>query len=84
MRAIHKAEKIIESGTDSKEAKTLQDLVLALESGQAFALEKLYELEYKNFEIALAVLGEWRLDRHYASKFRLISAAVYAQSLQTP
>jgi hypothetical protein len=84
MRAIHKAQKIIESGLDSKEGKTLQELVLALESGQPFALEKIYELEYKNFEIALAVLAQWRLDRHYASKFRLISAAVHAQSLQSP
>lgn len=81
MRAINKAKKVIESAPNSDEAMALRELVLALETGKAFEIGKIYELDYKHFELALAVIGGWRLDRHYASKFRLIDTAVHAGQL---
>jgi hypothetical protein len=83
MHAIHQAKKIIESDPLSDEARVLRELVLALESGEAFVLGKLYDLNYKTFELSLAVLADWRLDRHYASKFRLINAAVHSRTLES-
>lgn len=82
MRAIHKAKEIVESAPDSHEGLILGELVLALESGDAYPISQIYELEYKHFELAIAVIADWRLDRHYAGKFRLISAALHARTLQ--
>ncbi len=84
MRAIHKAKRIIESAPASEEGVVLAQLVLALETGEAFPIGKIYELDYKHFELCLAVMAGWRLDRHYASKFGALSAAVHLRDLQTP
>ncbi len=78
MRAINKANKVIETAPNSSEAIALRELVLALETQTPFQISKIYELDYKSFELALAVMADWRLDRHFASKFRLINAAVHA------
>ena len=80
MRAINKANKLIQSAPHSSEAIALRELVLALETGAAFQISKIYELDYKSFELALAVMADWRLDRHYASKFRLIDAALQSSA----
>lgn len=37
----------------------LQELVAALEGGDSFCLERLYELPYGDFEAALGALREW-------------------------
>jgi hypothetical protein len=41
----------------------------------AFSVAQLYQLDNKRFELALEILDEWRLDRHYASKLRLIDSS---------
>lgn len=83
MRAINKAMKVIETTPESDEARALQDLVLALESGEPYRVSRIYELDYKHYELALGIIADWRLDRHYSSKFRLISAALHARSVQS-
>ena len=65
MNAIKKARRIIEANPDSLEAKTLASLVLALESAGPVVLEEMYKLDSQNFELAIQVLREWRLDRYY-------------------
>ncbi len=74
MLAIKKARKLIESQPADPAARTLAELVHALESDTPFALGKLYQMDYKRFELALAIMAEWRLDRYYASKLRLMDA----------
>lgn len=53
---------------------TLANLVLALETRQSYPLHRLYDLDYKRFELAMEILAEWRLDGCYASKIKLIDA----------
>lgn len=84
MHAIQKAKKIIETAPNSDEGKVLGGLILSLETGEVFQISRLYELDYKHFEIALAVIADWRLDRYYASKFRVLSAALHARNPQSP
>lgn len=74
MLAIKKARKLIEAQPNDPTARTLAELVHALESDTPFALGKLYQMDYKRFELALAIMAEWRLDRYYASKLRLMDA----------
>ncbi len=78
MLALKKARKLIEARPDSPAALTLSGLVVALESEQPFKLSDLYQLSYAEFELAMAVMAEWRLDRYYASKARLLGASVQA------
>jgi hypothetical protein len=56
-------------------------LVLALESATTLSVAQLYSLDDKRFELALEILNEWRLDRHYASKLRLLDSSTVAQAL---
>ena len=78
MLAIKKARKLIEAQPADAESKILAALVLALENESMFQLSDIYKLDYKRFEIAQAILAEWRLDRYYASKLRLIDASAQA------
>lgn len=75
MLAIKKARKLIESKPTDEASVTLADLVLALETEQSYPLHRLYDLDYKRFELAMEILAEWRLDRYYASKLKLIDAS---------
>ena len=55
---------------------TLSRLVLALESEGDFAIADLYQLDGERFKLALEILDEWRLDRHYASKSKLFDVSM--------
>lgn len=81
MLALKKARKLIEARPDSSAALTLSNLVVALESEQPFKLSDLYQLSYDEFGLAMAVMSEWRLDRYYASKARLLGVSVQAGGL---
>ncbi|MDD2610111.1 MAG: hypothetical protein PHX60_10535 [Giesbergeria sp.] len=83
MIAIKKAQKIIQREIDSAAASIFSELVLSLEKNTSFALHRLYELDYKNFEIAVEVIKEWRLDRYYASKVKLLASALYIEEQQS-
>ncbi len=76
MRALKQARKLIEKKPDTAAAKTLSGLVVALESDTPFALTSLYQLDYDDFELALDMIKEWRLDRYYSSKVRLLDLSV--------
>lgn len=86
MRAIKKARKLIESQPQAPEADVLSRLVIALETEQPFALTDLYGVDYDIFRLALEVMEEWRLDRYYASKARLLGSSVMLPDVraQTP
>lgn len=81
MRAIKEARKYIEKNPDNQAAKTLSRLVLALESEADFPIADIYLLDYDHFKLALEILQEWRLDRHYAGKSRLFDASRHLSDL---
>ncbi len=76
MLAIKKVRKLIEADPLAANAVTLTDLVLALQNDHPFPLGKLYELEPKDFDLALEIIREWTIDRHYAKKTRLVDVVV--------
>ncbi|MCM2341384.1 MAG: hypothetical protein NDI87_09520 [Rhodoferax sp.] len=82
MLAIKKARKLIETNPDEPAAQIIAALVLALESETSISVSQLYKLDDKRFELALEILNEWRLDRHYASKLRLLDSSSMVQSLR--
>jgi len=81
MLAIKKARKLIEANPSDPAAQIIAALVLALESETSISVSQLYKLDDKRFELALEILNEWRLDRHYASKLRLLDSSTMVQAL---
>jgi hypothetical protein len=76
MNAIKKTRRLIEADPATDTAKTLARLVRALESEEKFALGDLYKLDYESFALAIDVLKEWRLDRYYLGKAKLLDISV--------
>jgi hypothetical protein len=82
MNALKKARKLIEHHPLSEAAGTVSALVLALESYTAFDLASLYRLSDDDFELTLQLLDEWRVDRHYTRKLRLLDVSVQVDGLR--
>ena len=81
MLAIKKARKLIEANPGDPAAQIIAAIVLALESESSISVAQLYKLDDKRFDLALEILNEWRLDRHYASKLRLLDSSTMVQAL---
>lgn len=79
MNAAKQVRKIIQDQAGSAKAKTLSALVLALENEEPFNVSSLYQLDFDTFELALSLLKEWRLDRYYSSKAKLVQVSSEAQ-----
>ncbi len=82
MNAIKRTRKLIEANPASASAKTLARLVRALESDEKFDLGDLYELGFNEFDLAIDVLKEWRLDRYYMGKAKLLDISVQVAQLK--
>jgi hypothetical protein len=80
MNAIKKTRRVIESNPATDTARTLARLVRALESDEKFDLGDLYKLDYESFALAIDVLKEWRLDRYYLGKAKLLDISVQMAS----
>ena len=81
MNAIKAARKLITANPDSDSARVLSSLVLALESEAAFDINGIYGLEHDAFELAIAILKEWRLARYYAGKAKLFDVSYQVSRL---
>ena len=75
MNNIKKAAKYVAANPDTADAKALLALAVALETNAPYKLHLLYELEREHFKLALGLIEDWRLDRHYLSKLRLLDHA---------
>ena len=81
MNEIKKARRLIEANPQTDTAKILAKLVRALESDEKFDLGDLYTLSYDNFNLAIDILKEWRLDRYYSGKAKLHDLSVQVAAL---
>jgi hypothetical protein len=66
--AVKEIAKYIKRYPESEEAVILWELCKALESESAFELHRLFTLKLKTFELAMALLDEWRIDRLIAER----------------
>ena len=81
MNAIKVARRFIETDPANESAQILARLVLALESERSFELVTLYQLDYRSFQLAMDILKEWRLDRYYVQKGKLLDVSYQAHVL---
>lgn len=75
MNKIKKVAKYVAKNPEAMPTTTLLELAVALETGSGFSFTKLYELDHKEFVLAMGMIDDWRLDRHYMSKLRLLDHA---------
>jgi hypothetical protein len=83
MRSFKKIKKIIEANPSSSVAQTFSKLILSLETEQAFPMQTLYALNANDFDLAIEVLKDWRLDRFYIGKAKVFDASFHASNLLT-
>ena len=81
MRAIKKVKKFIEEAPSSPAALTFAGLILSLESGKDFPVKELYNLDSENFDLAIELMRDWRIDRFYIGKAKAFDAATHAKNL---
>jgi aminoglycoside/choline kinase family phosphotransferase len=75
MNNIKKVAKYLVANPDTDEAKALLELAVALETNAPYKLHQLYEVDREAFKLGLGLIEDWRLDRHYLSKLRLLDHA---------
>jgi hypothetical protein len=78
MRAIKKIKRIIEQNPQDKASQIFSRLITCLAEEADFSLKELYELNSNEFELAIEVLEEWRLDRFYMGKAKVFDVAQQA------
>jgi hypothetical protein len=81
MRAIKQVKKLIENNPSSKAGQTFSKLILSLESDVEFLVKDLYQLDSEEFDLAIEVLKDWRIDRFYLGKAKVFDSATHAQAL---
>ncbi|MFM2239955.1 MAG: hypothetical protein RJA69_1329 [Pseudomonadota bacterium] len=81
MRVIKKARRLILNQPQSLAAQTLSKLILSLENETEFSISDLYRLDLKEFEMAISLLEEWRLDRYYEGKAKLFDLSMHYHQL---
>jgi len=82
MNAIKTARKFIESEPTDPDAAVLSDLALALEAETVFDLSRLYEMNLEHFELAMEVMRDWRLDRYYEGKAKLLAISMRLREIE--
>lgn len=71
MNTLKKIEKRLLKNPDEPTSQVFKDLIRALYQKENFDLAAIYDLDYEDFELVLAVLKDWRLDRFTKTKERL-------------
>jgi hypothetical protein len=54
---------------------------LALESGNEFPVKDLYKLNPDDFDMAIELMRDWRIDRFYIGKAKAFDSATHAANL---
>ncbi len=43
-------------------------------------IKEIYDLSYESFELAMDIIRDWRIDRYYASKVKLLDLSLQLRS----
>ena len=75
MDALREAIKKIHADRQNTISRAFSDLITSLDSGGEFDLNRLYELNYSDFSLAMTILQQWRLDSYRYERGALAKAA---------
>jgi len=71
MNTLKKLEKRLLKNKNDSGSRVFGRLVRALCVEEDFKLTEIYNLDYEDFELALSIIKDWRLDRYTKTKERL-------------
>ncbi|MDR3394620.1 MAG: hypothetical protein P4L70_06430 [Parasulfuritortus sp.] len=66
--AIKCIAKYMKRNPEDEDVTVLRDFCSALEQKGVFEIERLFAMKTKAFELSLALLDEWKFDRHVAER----------------
>lgn len=64
MKSLSNMRRLIKDNPSSAHSQFFEELLGSLERGEPIAIRKMYDLNYKEFELALEILRDWRLHRY--------------------
>lgn len=67
MKSLSYMQRKIKDNPSSPHSQFFRELLASLERGNPVAIGKMYDLSYKDFELALEILRDWRLHRYSAA-----------------
>jgi len=76
LNAIKQIRKYIEKDPSTESARALAELAAALAEEREYSLAELYRLNYEEFNLAIELLKDWRLDRYYAARIKLFDVVL--------
>jgi len=76
LHAIKQVRDYIQKHPASENGRALAQLVRALAEDREIPVPDLYRLSYEEFELAIDLLKDWRLDRYYAAEIKLLDDVV--------
>jgi hypothetical protein len=65
MNALSHAREIARATNSKASSETFRELLASLETGAPISLAKLYELDYREFDLAVSAIKDWRLHRYH-------------------
>jgi len=77
MNGIKKLRRHLEDHPNDQSSTVLARLIVALEKNELFRLGDLYELDYNTFSLAIEIMEDWRLDRYYASRTKVLDYVLH-------
>jgi hypothetical protein len=75
MRAVKKLKKMIQDNPQSSQSKIYSKLILMLETEEDNPIKDIYKLDQEEFDLAISLLREWRIDRFYVGKSKVFDVA---------
>jgi len=72
MNAIKKVRRYMQAHPKSDASRALAHLAACLADERAFPLSDLYDLDLEAFDLAIELMRDWRLDRYYAARLKLL------------
>ncbi len=74
MKAIEDLHRYVAQHRNDDSAKQLVRLSRRLAKEESLPLSDLYALDWEGFQLAIELMRDWRIDRHYADRIRLPDA----------
>jgi hypothetical protein len=65
MNALNHARELARDTQSNASSETFRELLASLETGSPICLAKLYELDYREFDLAVSAIKDWRLHRYH-------------------
>ncbi|OQS42905.1 hypothetical protein [Chromobacterium haemolyticum] len=82
MNAAKQIGRMMVSGENPYQAQVLKELALALYLKQPFDIDSLYQIDSTYFDVAVALINEWRFDHYIAARSELLGQLLRQPQLE--